>query len=311
MRTVREVYSREAIKLIENSRAAGHITEDHVFQEANRANREIIDEIVAGLLLPGSRIENIQGLRDLYQLSSQGKSCLILMEHYSNFDIPALHYMIHHSGPEGFEIAESIIPMAGMKLNQESEFVRAFTEAYSRLVIYPSRSLRTLEGTETWAEEKRRARAINMAALQQMVRKKHEGKIILLFPSGTRYRPGAEETRKGLPEVDSYLRAFDYVLPIGIAGNILRVNGNATMADDFVVPDVVIFQAGQVQEASQVRSTVRQSTNDSQDPKQAVADTIMAELLDLHRQAKRLRAPLLPPNHPADDDFVDLGDADC
>lgn len=304
MKTVREVYAREAALLMANSRAAGQVTRDQVFQAANTKNREIIDKILESLLLPGSSFENIEALIELYRLSQEGKSCLILMEHYSNFDIPAFHYLIHSRPEAGLKVADSIIPMAGVKLNHESEFVRAFTEAYSRLVIYPSRSLRALEGSPAWAEEKKRSRAINMAALQQMVRRKHEGNIILLFPSGTRYRPGDPEGRKGLPEVDSYLRAFDYVLSIGIAGNVLRVNGEGSMAEDFVVPDVLVFLAGQVGEAARIREEVRKGLRPEQEPKQAVADAIMAELMSLHKEAKKIRSAHLPMNHPPDDDGV-------
>src|SRR5690606_33674 len=180
---IKDRYLELAKELLANSKAAASITGDHVYEPANSANRLIIDKIVKDLLLPGSRLEGWDRLAELHGLAAQGKSCLILMEHYSNFDIPNLHYLTQQGGPNGLQIADSILPMAGMKLNQESAFVRAFTEAYSRIVIYPSRSLKALEGTDEWALEKKRSRQINMAALQQMVRKKHEGHIILLFPS--------------------------------------------------------------------------------------------------------------------------------
>lgn len=303
---IKDRYLELAKELLANSKAAASITGDHVYEPANSANRLIIDKIVKDLLLPGSRLEGWDRLAELHGLAAQGKSCLILMEHYSNFDIPNLHYLTQQGGPNGLQIADSILPMAGMKLNQESDFVRAFTEAYSRIVIYPSRSLKALEGTDEWALEKKRSRQINMAALQQMVRKKHEGHIILLFPSGTRYRPGAEETRRGLPEVDSYLRAFDYILPIGIAGNNLRLNPEGTMAEDYAIRDVVILRAGEIQEAAAFREAARRGLLPEEDPKQRSADRVMELLMDLHRQAKILRAPLLPAGHPPDDDNIEL-----
>jgi len=161
-----------------------------------------------------------------------------------------------------------------------------------------------LEGRPEYEAEKKRSRQLNMAALAQMVRKKHEGHIILLFPSGTRYRPGQEDTRRGLPEVDSYLRAFDYVLPIGIGGNILRINPEGTMAEDFVVPDVMVLQPGQIMDARKFRESVRQGLTAGPEAKQRVADRVMEILMELHRSAKAYRRAFLPPNHPADVDGV-------
>ena len=314
---VKDVYLKHALRMVENARVTEEVTGDKVYQPANHKNRMILDEIMEDLLLPGSRFENIEALVDLYRKAQEGKSCLILMDHYSNFDSPALHYLIRKEletkphllepGPiDSLAIADSIIFIAGIKLNTDSHFVRAFTESLCRLVIYPSRSLNALEGKPEYEAEKKRSRHINMASLAQMVRKKHEGHLILLFPSGTRYRPGNEETRRGLPEVDSYLRAFDYALPIAIGGNILRVNPQGTMADDFVTPDVMILQAGQVFEAGSFREQVRQNLAPGVDPKQATSDRIMDMLMDLHKVAKTKRLPLLPPNHPEDDDGVQI-----
>lgn len=305
MQTIKERYGLVATELIKNSKHSSSVTSDKVFQEANAENRALIDQVVKELLLPGSRIDGIEELVKLYSLAQQGKSCLLLSEHYSNFDIPTLHYLISESPQAGRIMSDRIIPMAGMKLNAESDFVRAFTEAYTRLVIYPSRSLQPYEGTEQWAIEKKKSRKINMAALHEMVRRKHDGDIILLFPSGTRYRPGDEASRRGLPEVDSYLRAFDYVLPIGVSGNILRVNQQGTMAEDFVTEDVVIYKTGTITPAEDYRTKARETVPtgaESAEVKQRAADLVMESLKDLHLQARTLRLPLLPENHPPDED---------
>jgi len=316
MQMVKDVYLNHALRMVENARVSEDVTGDKVYQPANHKNRRILDEIMEDLLLPGSSFENLEALVDLYKKAQEGKSCLILMDHYSNFDSPAFHYLIrkgldslassNSALPDGLVVADSVIFIAGIKLNTDGPFVRAFTEALSRLVIYPSRSLNALEGRPEYETEKKRSRQINMASLAQMVRKKHEGHIILLFPSGTRYRPGIEETRRGLPEVDSYLRAFDYALPIGIGGNILRVNPQGTMADDFVTPDVVILQAGQVFEAGALRAEVRKTLPAGVDAKQATSDRVMEILMGLHKKAKVKRKSLLPPGHPPDDDGVEI-----
>jgi glycerol-3-phosphate O-acyltransferase len=294
MSTVREIYGHIAMELIKNSRQSGHVDPDAVYQEANKSNRVILNRIIGDLLLPGSAILNYHELQKLHNLSQEGKSCLILMEHYSNFDLPNLYYLLEQDHPDGEEIGDDIIAMAGMKLNVESDFVRAFTEAYTRLVIYPSRSLAALEGTPEYEAERIKSRQLNMAALHEMVRQKHAGKIILLFPSGTRYRPGDESTRRGLAEVDSYIKGFDYILPMAIAGNTLRINTTGSMSEDYIQKDCMVFNAGQVAEAKAWRSEIRARIPQGTEPKQFVADQVMATLAQLHEAADEYRRARLP-----------------
>jgi glycerol-3-phosphate O-acyltransferase len=297
MSTVKEIYGHIALELIKNSIHSGHIDSEAVYQEANKSNRAILNKIIGDLILPGSAILNYQELRRLHNLAHEGKSCLLLMEHYSNFDLPNLYYLLETMHPEGEEIGDDIIAMAGMKLNVESDFVRAFTEAYTRIVIYPSRSLASLEGSEDYEDERAKSRRINMAALHEMVRQKHAGKLILLFPSGTRYRPGVEATRRGLAEVDSYIKGFDYILPIAIAGNTLRINTQGSMSEDYIQKDCMVFKAGQVEDAKEWRKSVRARVPEGAEPKQFVADELMALLARLHAEAKAYREQHLPEDY--------------
>ena len=208
------------------------------------------------------------------------------MEHYSNFDLPNLLYLLEHRRNRP-DIADDIIAIAGMKLNSESSFVRAFTEAYTRIVIYPSRSLTPLIGSDGFAKEMTRSREINRAALHEMAHQKQSGNIILIFPTGTRYREGMPETRRGLSEITSYMKKFDYFLPIAIAGNILRINTVGNMSEDYVHEDCVVFQAGKVIEAKKWRNDARSLTPRHYDAKQYVADRIMDLLKDLHVEAEK------------------------
>ncbi len=287
------MYGHVADILIQNSIQESIIDPNNVFQEANIQNRQIINtEIIRILLHPLSNIVNFSELQRLYNLSRNGRSCLIVMEHYSNFDLPNLLYILEYA-KKSPEIASNVIAMAGMKLNIESDLVRAFTEAYTRIVIYPSRSLTPLIGTKDFTREQTKSREINRAALHAMIRQKHSGKMILIFPTGTRYRKGVPETRQGLSEVDSYIKGFDYFLPIAIAGNILRINVNGDMSEDYVHNDCVIFQAGTVIEAKKWRRDARSLLPESRDYKQHVADCIMDLLAELHFDADNHRRSLL------------------
>ena len=284
---IREVYGDAAIALRRNSTQPRLITPENVYQEANAVNRQIIHSALDDLLLPGSGVLQHEHLVDLRERSQQGASCLILMEHYSNFDIPCLYYLLEKTGLQ--HIADEIIAIAGMKLNEESEFVNAFAEAYTRLVIYPSRSLLKYEDSEELEQERARSREINRAATRQMIRLKHEGRIVLLFPAGTRYREGVPDTKRGVKEVDSYLKLFDYAVLVGVAGNVLRINPNGDMSEDLATRDLVLINVSQPIACREFRETVRQNTPADIDAKQYAADRVMEELEMVHEETERER----------------------
>jgi len=289
MPTIAEVYKTHLAAMIQNTSQNQEVTEKNVFQPGNPVNRKYVDKVIVDHLLPGSRIVNIETLYELHRRSKAGKSCLILMEHYSNFDLPVFVYLLSQSGPEGQATAESIVAMAGMKLNVESKAVLAFSEAYSRIVIYPSRYLEKITDPEELKEARKKSGVINRAALHHMVRCKHSGHIILVFPSGTRYRPGNPDTKRGLKEIDSYLKVFDYMVLIGIAGNILRIHPSGEMEEDQLFKDTVVYKVSPILECEAFRNEARSKAPADADLKQYVADEVMRELEKLHQEVEHLR----------------------
>ena len=294
MNAMEEMFADLAAKLQQGSRAESVVSPETVFQPANLDNRKLVHALAGKLLMPGSCFENLPVFLKLAGLARQGKSCLILPEHYSNFDIPNLFLILEQSGPDAKAASDHIIAIAGVKLNEESLFVRAFTEAYSRLVTYPPRSLDVLrQDSVANTDEISRARIINMAALRKMTRLKHEGYMFLVYPSGTRYRPEDEDSRRGLKEIDSYIKSFDYLLFLGMAGNTLQINpAGDYMGEDLPVKDAVVFMASDVYDAHQFRAGVRSSSNE-EDLKQVVADAVMTKLAGLHNQAEAIREKIM------------------
>lgn len=291
MSTIAEVYRTHLAAMIQNTSQNQEVTEKNVFQPGNPVNRKYVDRVIEDHLLPGSRIINIEALYELHRRSKEGKSCLILMEHYSNFDLPVFIYLLSRSGPDGLSMAESIVAIAGLKLNVESKAVLAFSEAYSRIVIYPSRYLEKIIDPEEQKEARRKSSIINRAALHHMVRCKHSGQTILVFPSGTRYRPGNPDTRRGLKEIDSYLKVFDYMVLVGIGGNILRIHPSGEMEEDQLFKDTVVYKASQILECEVFRNEARTKTPAGADFKQFVADEVMRELENLHEEIEKIREP--------------------
>jgi len=300
MKSLTKDYKEALDFLLKNLTHEAEITEKNVLQHGIDASRDIIRKMAHSLALPGSQITGLDNILKLYRLARDGKSCLLLLEHYSNFDLPSFDYLLAKSGPEGEACANDIIAMAGKKLNEDSDLVRACVSGYHRIVIYPSRSIGSIKDPAILEEETRKSKAINRAAMHEMVRAKNTGKIILMFPSGTRFRPWDPETKRGVKEVDSYLKAFDYTVFIGINGNALKINKEArSMIEDHVEADVLIFTASEVTSCSDFRAAVRANYPDDAPAdviKQAVADAVMARLDELHTQGEKLHTELTKNN---------------
>ena len=287
---ISQKYHDIALKMVESSSHPSRIDKHSVYQPGNARNRELVDTIVRDVLLPGSRMEGFEYLQKLYQLAQAGKSCLILMEHYSNFDLPSFYYLANQHGEAGREVTENVVAMAGMKLNVESKFVLAFAEAYSRIVIYPSRALEAIQDPDVLARERKKSNAINHSALHEMVRQKHSGKLILVFPAGTRYRPGVASTKRGVREIDSYIKSFHFMVMIGIAGNVLRISASESMSDDLITEDVVVYRVSPIVSCHDYRKHAHSTAfGDSENAKQHVADTVMGDLEKLHDEAEAMR----------------------
>ena len=287
---LREKYGKYFSLMSQLSKAAPKIDATKVYEEANPELRRIMYSMLEELMLPDSHLGNIENFKAFYDGLMAGKSSLILMEHFGNLDLPDLMYQLEkYPEPWAKELSSRIVAIAGLKLNEDNPMVRAWAEAFTRVIIYPSRGLNSVEKSnisdaEKEAEEKR-SRAINLAAMHAMDDCKKRGQAILVFPAGTRYRPGKPETRRGLREIDSYLRMFDQMILVSINGNCLRLNPANTedMLADLVFKDTIIQTASKVYDCKQFRKEVLASLPaDCPDPKQVVADRIMDILIAQH-----------------------------
>jgi glycerol-3-phosphate O-acyltransferase len=273
------------------SHAPAKINEFNVYQEENLNIRKMMDAMLKENLLSGSRLEGREYFADFLEQVKAGKRGLLLSEHYSNLDFPVIFHLLERDeGGFGKEIARKIVAISGKKLNEDDPLVRAYTEAFTRIVIYPSRSLAKV----TDPEEINRGKKINMAAMRAMDRARLNKQIIAVFPSGTRYRPGKPETRRGVREIDSYLRIFDIMILVSINGSCLRISPDNTedMLADQVFHDKVIVASSPVMECKPFRKAIINSIDPASgiDPKQATADRIMELLEEQHITYEAVRA---------------------
>ncbi len=267
------------------------ITEDNVLQEANVEIRKIMDQMCADNILPTSEFRNAANAKEFLEKIRSGKRGIILMEHYSNFDLPGLMYLLDRAGPECAELATKIVAVAGMKLNEDNPYVSAFAEAYSRIVIYPSRSLASITDPEKYKEEDLRSRKINLASMRAMDKIRKEGSAVLVFPSGTRYRPGKPETKRGVREIDSYIRLSDVMMLISINGNCLRISEDPKdMMGDVTCEDRVIMTASPVYDCEEFRADAKRWGGEGvEDKKQLVVDFVMHRLEEMHVENEKGR----------------------
>ena len=293
--TLVEYYKDLFPKLLEYSSVDRVITEHNVFQTPNYKIRELVNGMCREVLLPGSGIKNFANAEAFLQQLKEGKKGLILMEHYSNFDLPILIYMLSSTcGETGRELSERIVAIAGMKLNEDNPYIAAFAEAYARIVIYPSRSLAAVADPEEHKKEEQRSRLINIASMRAFERVRQEGNAVLVFPSGTRYRPGHPETKRGVREIDSYIKLSDVVMPVSINGNCLRIpESKHEMTEDVVFHDRLIMTAGNICSAAALREEAKQwaaqAEPDQTDRKQITVDYVMHILENMHTENEKGR----------------------
>ena len=88
-----------------------------------------------------SGLGNIENFKAFYNaVVNEGKTGLILMEHFTNLDLPGILYLLEKQGePWAKDMSQRIVAVAGMKLNEANPGVRAFTEGplfYMRILRY-------------------------------------------------------------------------------------------------------------------------------------------------------------------------------
>lgn len=289
MNTLATAFAEQFKKAMSLSKVPTVIAPENVYQEGNPEILPIIDGMIDSQLLPGSGLDGLENLEELLAKAEQGKSCLILLEHYSNFDMSLFSLLVRKAGGRGVDIDKAVVAISGMKLNEDNPMVAAFAGAYTRIVIYPSRSLAGLDAEKDQAELVR-GNAINRSAMKWLEELKTHGRLILVFPAGTRYRPWDPSSKKGVREIDSYLRTFDYMCCIAINGVLLHVQ-KTDMMNDEVVKDVVKLTAGPVLSCAEFREKARDAAEAAgvEDKRQASVEAIMAELERMHEIAEEKR----------------------
>ena len=222
------------------------VTPENVYQPGVIEGRADLETFNLRLFLPGSGVEGLENLDDALKQIRGGKSVLFMAEHRGNLDAPSFNGLLRREHPRYLEILERLVYVAGRKLNESSDFIKMFSEKYSRLIIVPRRDYpkpnanETPEKTDARSEFEKEAGRINRAAFRELLRLKKAGHIFVLFPLGGRLKPDADNVP--VKESTSYVRTFDAAYLVSMDGNTLPPLPR--MEDERPVQAKVVFRVG-------------------------------------------------------------------
>lgn len=285
-------YFKEYLPILKrNTKGSVEITGENVLQLGNPELKKFINSIIDKILLPTSEFRHVENLEKFLDAVNSGKKGIILAEHYSNFDYPILLNLMQKTGKKGAELSEKCVAVAGLKLGEDNPYIASCTEGYDRIFIYPSRSISSIVDSEAREAELKRSKQINLASMRALEKVKQEGRVVVVYPAGTRYRPGKPETKRGVKEIDSYIKMSDIMLLVSVNGNCLRISDSGNMAEDLVCNDRIILDASEVIDCAEFRNTVKSeyATLEGSEKKQAVVDRIMAILEKMHEENEQGR----------------------
>ncbi len=216
------------------------VTPQSVVRWADTRNQPHLVAMSRRLLLPGSGIVGFENLRKLADLARAGNSCLLCLNHRSNFDVPTLCALLQDHGDS--PTFQQIIWIAGRKLEEDIGMTGHLVQCFNHVIVTPPSWFAASHSEE----ELHQGRLINIAAERAVAQLRHQGWIFALFPSGTRIRPGNEATKHPIEQTDSYLRTFDYLAMCNIDGCTMPVSKDRDLTHETPKLDRMIYTFGPV-----------------------------------------------------------------
>jgi len=219
---------------------AKRVTAAEVVQWSNREVQPYFGNICRRLLLPGSGIVGLESLAELTRLAVAGRSCILCLNHRSNFDVPTLYALLRDQNR--LDLFDRIVWIAGRKLEEDVGHTQMLVQAFNRVIVTPRSWMKDDHSIEEWHE----AQQINIAAHRAIHELRNRGWVFALFPTATRIRPTDESTVHAIEETDSYLKHFEFMLLGRIDGCTLPVTRDRDLTHEVPARDRMRYTFGRV-----------------------------------------------------------------
>ena len=133
-------------------------------------------------LMKNFTVEGVENLDELIPLLGKYPITLI-SNHVSHLDAPAIYNLLYREGGNPKKLAESLVFIAG-RLAFEPDFTRLGLYMFDTLLVCSKRDMSENPGQANLMTK------INMRAFRQAQQLQKKGKVIAIFPEGTRSRSG-------------------------------------------------------------------------------------------------------------------------
>jgi glycerol-3-phosphate dehydrogenase/1-acyl-sn-glycerol-3-phosphate acyltransferase len=158
-------------------------------------------------IMKNFKVEGLENLEIVEKLIGKYPMTLI-SNHLSHLDAPGIFHLLYNSSPLGKKIAEKIVFIAG-RLAFEPDFTRLGLYMFGTLLVCSKRDMADNPSLSDLMTK------INMRAFRISQKLQSEGKIISIFPEGTRSRDG-----RLMPFVDTVYHYVSgkIVIPVSVEG---------------------------------------------------------------------------------------------
>ncbi len=259
------------------------VTIQGINQETTEQKKPSIKEknsFIAGLLdiecglVCKEQIRGLENLDDIRILLEEKKPVFFMANHLSNADAPVLQYALSRHGFS--DIRHKLVFLRGIRLDKKI-ITKTLSNSCTHIDVWPPTV------SPSTPEERKQAMAMSRNSLNAISYALENGKIIMVFPEGTRSRDC--QLGKGVEQVAHYLSDETYILPIAISGTekILPTEKGLRSVIPVRAGAEIVF--GKPFSISELRESVKGRNNASRkSSRQELMDNIMGQKI----------APLLP-----------------